>query len=140
MAIHTESTVCSLCGKALDSPFMGLSWFESNLPREVWMYGDSIMHVDCFDGWEHRLQFSEASFRNKLELWRKSGSSSGYILLQFEQYALICGPLGSHTVDTTPLVAELLRQMSGWRADASAPLFTEVVLKDWDIELRSNWW
>lgn len=140
MAIYTDETVCSLCGRALDRPFMGLSWFRGNLPQEILVYGDSIMHVDCFDDWEHRLQFSEGAFTHKLELWHKSGSSRGYVLLQFENTALICGPIGSHTVGATPLVAEIMRQMSGWRADASAPLFTEVILRDWDLELRSNWY
>jgi hypothetical protein len=139
MAIVDEFDVCALCSGKLDRPYKGLSNYGFSLPKEIERYCDDVMHMDCFENWEHRLQFSHDAFRGNTVRWLKSSPSVGYLLLKADSYILVCGPTGPHTANTTDLGAAVTRAISGWRADEFAPLFTSIFLRDWDLGLRSNW-
>jgi hypothetical protein len=134
MALVFEFTVCSLCGGTLDRAYKGLSEFMGNLPLEIMEYGDSVMHMDCFEGWEHRLQFSQESFRFDLERWSIAVPSIGYILLQAENYLFVCGPATKHT---EAVIA--LNNLEVWEDNRTAPSYTHIYLRDWDLALRSHW-
>jgi|GEM_PF-6237955 len=140
MKPHFGEDICSLCGKSLDRPTIGLSWFIGNLPEEIFQYGETTMHMDCFDGWKHRLRFSHEAYPLSLKRYKVSRGQSGYLLHEAENYALVCGPIGPHTSNTTPLVADLFRTWHGSHAGELAPFYTDVILRDWDFRLRSNWY
>jgi hypothetical protein len=132
MAQVDEFTVCSLCGGSLDRPYKGLSWFGFSLPKEIEQYGDSVMHMDCFERWEHRLQFSDDAFRGNIIRFRKSSPSIGYLLLQADNYIFVCGPV--YTVDEIES-----KQVFVWQDNLPAPKYTHIFLRDWDLALRSHW-
>jgi hypothetical protein len=132
MALVYEFSVCSLCGESLDRPYKGLSWFGFSLPAEIAEYGDGVMHMDCFERWEHRLQFSHDAFRGTVTNFRKASPSIGYLLLQADNYVFVCGPV--YAIDEIES-----KQLGVWRDDLSTPAYTHIFLRDWDLALRSHW-
>jgi len=60
MAIITKETVCSLCGKKLnDKEVISVPHFIEDKNNPLYIYSDSVFHIDCFKTWKRKDEFIE---------------------------------------------------------------------------------
>jgi hypothetical protein len=76
-------TECSICGEILwpDEEYVATSHFIGDREDPLYRFSDTGMHRRCYDGWEHRVEFTRR-YRGALrELFRdKPDSGARYCL------------------------------------------------------------
>jgi hypothetical protein len=134
-----EQTTCSICGYPLEEPTLSLPNLILQLPQHFWNYCEATVHWSCFARWEHRLTFSQPDFEHQVNKYKPNKPDIGYVLLQRDNWALLCGRKGPHT-HGSELVASITRHMHGEYADMEAPLTAGLAFRDWVFKPYSRWY